>query len=331
MDKRTIELKINTDELSITQINPNTPFAVFPETVIYQCTIEDDNGAAVDMSDKALKFAAKDPSDLSSATFLLESTDTTDDWTDLENGKAAFTVDTNTSELQTYLGTSLDKKVAISIKNTTDAVLLGQAQQQYKTAYGVITGDEGSPTAAVRQHNFAATEAPDADDDTGDGYEVGSLWYDVRNDKAYTCLDATAAAAVWHQIDVTTGTDLDSTGLPWEMLVAVSDETTDIEAGTAKVTFRMPRAVTLATVRASVATAPVGRVITVDINDGGTTILSTKLTIDAGEKTSTTAATPPVISDTALADDAEMTIDIDTVGSSTAGAGLKVLLRGTIA
>ncbi len=59
------------------------------------------------------------------------------------------------------------------------------------------------------------------------------------------------------------------------------------------------------------------------------TILSTKITIDASEKTSTTAATPPVISDTALADDAEITIDIDTVGSGTAGAGLKVTLIGT--
>jgi len=67
----------------------------------------------------------------------------------------------------------------------------------------------------------------------------------------------------------------------------------------------------------------------VDINEGGTTILSTKISIDASEKTSTTAATAAVISDTALADDAEITIDIDQVGSSVAGAGLKVYLIGT--
>ena len=90
----------------------------------------------------------------------------------------------------------------------------------------------------------------------------------------------------------------------------------------------MPYAFTLTGVRASVGTAPVGSVITVDINEAGSSILSTKITIDAGEKTSTTAATAPVISDSALADDAEITIDIDTVGSSTAGAGLKVTLIG---
>ena len=113
------------------------------------------------------------------------------------------------------------------------------------------------------------------------------------------------------------------------IVIACSDETTALAAGTAKATFRMPYAMTLTGVRASVTTAPTGSTLTVDINDGGTTILSTKLTIDATEETSTTAATPAVISDTALASDAEITIDIDSVGSTVAGAGLKVTLIGT--
>ena len=113
--------------------------------------------------------------------------------------------------------------------------------------------------------------------------------------------------------------------------IAVSDEDTALTTGVAKVTFRMPFGFTLTGLRGSVTTAPTGSVLTVDINEGGTSILSTKLTIDASEKTSTTAATPAVISDTALADDAEITIDIDTVGSTVAGAGLKVYLIGTVA
>jgi hypothetical protein len=120
-------------------------------------------------------------------------------------------------------------------------------------------------------------------------------------------------------------------GLPFELVVAASDETTVLTAGTAKITFRMPRAVTLTAVRASLTTAQAsGNIFTVDINEAGTSILSTKLTIDNTEKTSTTAATPPVISDTALADDAEMTIDIDQIGNGTA-TGLKVALIGTYA
>jgi hypothetical protein len=117
--------------------------------------------------------------------------------------------------------------------------------------------------------------------------------------------------------------------LPFELVVAASDETTALTTGTAKITFRMPRAVTLTAVRASLTTAQAsGNIFTVDINEAGTSILSTKLTIDNTEKTSTTAATPPVISDTALADDAEMTIDIDQIGNGTA-TGLKVTLIGT--
>ena len=96
----------------------------------------------------------------------------------------------------------------------------------------------------------------------------------------------------------------------------------------AKVTFRMPYAMTLTAVRASLSTAQAsGSIFTVDINEGGTTILSTKLTIDNTEKTSTTAATAAVISDSALADDAEITIDIDQIGNGSA-KGLKVTLIG---
>jgi hypothetical protein len=119
--------------------------------------------------------------------------------------------------------------------------------------------------------------------------------------------------------------------LPFELVVAASDETTALTAGNAKITFRMPRAVTLTAVRASLTTAQAsGNIFTVDINESGTSILSTKLTIDNTEKTSTTAATPPVISDTALADNAEMTIDIDQIGNGTA-TGLKVALIGVYA
>ena len=115
---------------------------------------------------------------------------------------------------------------------------------------------------------------------------------------------------------------------PQSIIIACSDETTALTAGGAKVTFRMPYAFTLSAVRASLTTAQAsGSILTVDINEGGTSILSTKLTIDNTEKTSTTAAAAAVISDSALANDAEITIDIDQVGDGTA-KGLKVYLIG---
>lgn len=113
------------------------------------------------------------------------------------------------------------------------------------------------------------------------------------------------------------------------IVVACSDETTALTAATDVATFRMPYAMTLTEVRASLTTAGTGaNLVTVDIHESGSTVLSTKITIDATEKTSTTAATPPVISDSALADDAEITIDIDQIDSGGVSAGLKVYLIG---
>lgn len=109
--------------------------------------------------------------------------------------------------------------------------------------------------------------------------------------------------------------------------VAVSDETTSITAGTAKITFRMPFAMSVSTYRSNINTVSSSGIVTVDVNENGSTVLSTKLTIDQGEKTSTTAAVPAVISDAALADDAEITIDIDVAG--TGAKGLKVWFIGT--
>ena len=45
-----------------------------------------------------------------------------------------------------------------------------------------------------------ATVAPTVNDDVTGGYEPGSVWVDVTNDKAYVCLDATDGAAVWTEV-----------------------------------------------------------------------------------------------------------------------------------
>jgi len=107
---------------------------------------------------------------------------------------------------------------------------------------------------------------------------------------------------------------------------AISDEVTTLTTGTAKVTWRTPFACTVSAVRASLNTASTSGTPTFDINENGVSILSTKLTIDANEKTSTTAATPAVISDSSLADDAEITFDIDVAGTGANGAKITLYL-----
>ena len=113
-------------------------------------------------------------------------------------------------------------------------------------------------------------------------------------------------------------------------IISLSDEATNLTAATGKASFHLPFAMTLTGVKATVNTAPTGATIVVDINEAGSTILTTKLSIDIGEFTSTTAATAAVIGGAgpALADNALLTFDIDQIGSSAAGKGLKVTLYG---
>lgn len=112
------------------------------------------------------------------------------------------------------------------------------------------------------------------------------------------------------------------------IIIACSDESSALTTGTGKVTFRMPFGFTLSGIRGSLTTAQIsGSLLTVNVKENGTTILSTKLTFDNTEKTTTTAATAPVISDANLADDSEITIDIDQVGDGTA-KGLKISMIG---
>lgn len=105
-----------------------------------------------------------------------------------------------------------------------------------------------------------------------------------------------------------------------EIQFACSDLSTGIVVGTFKGYARALRAASsILGVRASLSTAQTsGSIFTIDININGASILSTKLTIDNGEKTSVTAATPAVLSSSSWSSDDEISADVDQVGDGTA-------------
>jgi hypothetical protein len=109
---------------------------------------------------------------------------------------------------------------------------------------------------------------------------------------------------------------------------AASDEVTPLTASTGKITFRAPTAFVLVAVKASLVTAQTsGSLLTVDVKLNGTSIFSTLLTFDNTETTTETAATPAVLSTTAISDDDIIRVDVTQVGSGDA-AGLKVYMKG---
>lgn len=121
---------------------------------------------------------------------------------------------------------------------------------------------------------------------------------------------------------------------PGAASVQVSVKGSDLETGDGKAYLIIPdelNGLDLTDISAQVAVAPVGATITVQLHNvtDSADILSTALTIDASETTSETAATPAVIN-TANDDVASndlLRVDVDQVGSSTAGEALVVLLR----
>ena len=110
-------------------------------------------------------------------------------------------------------------------------------------------------------------------------------------------------------------------------VIACSDETTAIDSTGTKVTFYMPFDFTVDSVRASLTTTSSSGTPTIDISEDGTSIMTTtKITIDAGDLISTESATHPVLTDTALADESKITIDVDVTGTD--ATGLKVYIIG---
>ena len=119
-----------------------------------------------------------------------------------------------------------------------------------------------------------------------------------------------------------------SATFPETIAIACSDMTTAITTGNTKAYWIAPYAYTLVGVRATLATSGTGAT-TIDVNEGagvGTSLLSTRITIDSTE-TDSKDATPAVISDSAIAQYGRITIDFDAV--ATGAAGVIVYLQVT--
>jgi len=120
------------------------------------------------------------------------------------------------------------------------------------------------------------------------------------------------------------------------LIIAMSDEQTPLSAASAastitpSVTFRMPYTMIVTEVKASVTTSPTSSDVVVDIHEGGTTILGTKIHIDPTETTSKTGDPQPTITDNDLASDAEIEIFLDSRDASNTATGLKCTISGYV-
>jgi len=111
-------------------------------------------------------------------------------------------------------------------------------------------------------------------------------------------------------------------------IVSLTAEDGDATVADNLAQIRMPFAFEITGVSAFCNTAPTGAALTFDITENTSTILSTLISIDVTEKSSIDAGVQPVVSDSTMAADAIIGFNCDQIGSSTAGAGIKIILKG---
>jgi len=228
------------------------------------------------------------------------------DSSDSANGVITIPLDSDTSTFQAGIGTSEYKTIFFELKGLN---VSGQIEVYVRfeiLAKNTLDAGGGTPPEPV-----------------------GLYYTKVQSDALYM---ANVSGTEDNIITALSGGGIQDSGIAVSNInveaigLACSDEDSTLVVGTDKVTFRMPYALTLTGVRAGVNTAPTGSTIIVDINQDGTSVLSTELTIDATEKTSVTASVPAVILTSALTSDSEISVDVEQVGSTIAGTGLKVFL-----
>tara|TARA_Y100000310_G_scaffold331181_1_gene404291 strand:+ start:524 stop:1060 length:537 start_codon:yes stop_codon:yes gene_type:complete len=126
----------------------------------------------------------------------------------------------------------------------------------------------------------------------------------------------------------------EASGNKWDypttsFVVACSSESDDLETGDDKVQFRMPFQFELTDIIANVNVNPTGADLHVMVQEDGSDIMSGNgIEIDAGETTSESATTQPTITDSTLAFNSIISVDLDQVGSTLTGSGLKINFIG---
>lgn len=203
-------------------------------------------------------------------------------------------------------------------------------------------GSDGMPLISGKLYTYAAggtTPLATYTDSTGNTTNANPVILDARGE-ADVWLSAvyykfvlkdSLGSTIW-TVDNIIGLGSTAAATQYESWVIVcSDETTAITSGAAKVTipyWPFSMAVTEVVVGLTTAQAT-GDIFTLDINDDGTSILSTKATIDNTELTTETATTPLVIvEDTVIPKGSKVTIDFDQVGAESVATGVKVIING---
>lgn len=121
---------------------------------------------------------------------------------------AYITVDDGTNrEIMLHTGTSSNTLTVTRAQQGTTgtAFSAGSLVELRITKVAFDPGGHIHSILDLQENTYSESTAPTVNDDSGDGYIVGSRWIDTTNDKEYVCLDNSSGAAVWTETTQTSG------------------------------------------------------------------------------------------------------------------------------
>jgi len=150
------------------------------------------------------------------------------DWNILVENFKASAPDVFTTAGDIFVATGANAGERVSVMNASNLIKheVGGLESDVSSGDGLVQIKGGSTT--VVKSNIAASSAPTVNEDTGDGYSIGSFWLDTTNDVAYLCLDAGSGAAVWKNISQGTISALNNA--TENELVTISSTTTALDS-----------------------------------------------------------------------------------------------------
>ena len=143
------------------------------------------------------------------------------------------------------------------------------------------------------------------------GFVIGSRWVTDGGD-VWVCRENSPNAAVWEVL------------CDCEIGVALSNETTDIVTGTDVVKLSMPFAMYVRDIFICCSLAPTGAAIAVEAKVGGSAFASGEIPVSSFDSIGNSGVDSGLLPRRAV-----ISFDVTAVGSTVAGKGLKVWLRGS--
>ncbi len=140
----------------------------------------------------------------------------------------SFTLANSNTDQTTYydLGAITDKTTAGTSLANGDLIVFDHTPKSFianisdVTITSVSAGQflhyNGTRWINTLKSEYAKTTAPTSNDDSADGYVIGSRWLNLTNNKEYVCLNNTVGSAVWVETtvasNIATNTDVNITG-----------------------------------------------------------------------------------------------------------------------